>query len=131
MDKDELKNKLTEEEYRVTQEKGTEAPFTGKYVYEKAQGKYSCKICGQELFSSETKLDSTVGPVGLQGWPAFDQAIPGAVEYIEDNSHGMSRTEAVCSKCKSHLGHIFDDDTKTGKHLCINSCSIDLNPEQK
>ncbi|MDQ3075513.1 MAG: peptide-methionine (R)-S-oxide reductase MsrB [bacterium] len=129
MDKDELKKKLTEEEYRVTQEKGTEAPFTGKYWDDKNKGKYACKVCGQALFDSETKLDSSIGPAGLQGWPAFEDAIPGSVEFIQDDSHGMSRTEAVCANCKSHLGHLFDDDTSTGKHLCINSCSIDLEKE--
>lgn len=125
-DKTKLKDILTNEEYHVTQEKGTEKPFANAYWDKKDQGMYKCKVCGQTLFSSDTKLDSSSGPAGLQGWPAFDQAIPGSVEYLDDHSLGMRRTEVVCSKCKSHLGHIFDDDTKTGKHLCVNSCAIDF-----
>jgi peptide-methionine (R)-S-oxide reductase len=125
MDKEELKKKLTEEEYHVTQEKGTEAPFSGKYHKETAEGLYKCKVCGNQLFSSDTKYHSDVP--GLAGWPSFDQALEGSVEYIDDNSMGMHRIEVVCAKCKSHLGHIFDDpDAKTGKHYCINSCSLDL-----
>ncbi len=122
MDKEELKKKLTEEEYRVTQEKATEAPFSGKYVNEHARGKYNCKVCGAELFSSDTKFDSGTG------WPSFDQAIPGAVKTIEDTSHGMVRTEVVCANCGAHLGHVFDDGPveTTGKRFCINSCSLDL-----
>lgn len=127
MNKDELKNKLSEEEYYVTQEKGTEAPFSGKYVNHNEKGSYTCKICGQVLFASDTKMDSNSGPSGLQGWPAFDQAIPGSVEFKDDDSLGMRRTEVVCSKCGSHLGHLFDDNhAKTGKHFCVNSCSIDF-----
>ncbi len=122
MDKEELKKKLTEEEYRVTQEKATEAPFSGKYVNEHARGKYNCKVCGAELFSSDTKFDSGTG------WPSFDQAIPGAVKTIEDTSHGMVRTEVVCANCGAHLGLVFDDGPveTTGKRFCINSCSLDL-----
>jgi len=130
MHKDELKEKLTEEEYRVTQEKGTEAPFSNKYWNENSKGNYACKVCGQVLFSSNTKLDTSKGLIGLQGWPAFADAIPGSVEYRDDDSYGMHRTEVVCSKCKSHLGHIFDDEhASTGKHLCINSCALDLKKE--
>ncbi len=127
MDKEELKKKLTEEEYKVTQEKGTEAPFSGKYVNHNETGMYNCKVCGQTLFASDAKLDSSKGPAGLAGWPSFDQAIPGAVEYREDNSMGMHRTEIVCSRCKSHLGHVFNDESeKTGKHFCLNSCALDF-----
>ncbi len=123
MDKDELKNKLDEETYQVTQEKGTEVPFTGKYVHTKDKGMYNCVICGAKLFESKTKFDSGTG------WPSFDQAISGAVKEIADNSHGMRRTEVVCSNCGAHLGHVFDDGPKetTGKRFCINSCSLDLN----
>lgn len=125
MDKEELKNRLTAEEYHVTQEKGTEAPFSGKYYNETAEGTYTCKVCGTPLFSSEAKYHSDIP--GLAGWPSFDQAIPGSVEYVEDTSMGMNRTEVVCVKCKSHLGHIFDDsEAKTGKHFCMNSCALDL-----
>ena len=126
MNTDNLKQKLTPEEYKVTQEKATEAPFQNKYWDKKDDGMYRCKVCGQPLFASDTKIDSSVGPAGLRGWPAFDDAIPGSVEYRDDDSMGMHRTEAVCANCKSHLGHLFADETKTGKHLCINSCSLDF-----
>ncbi len=127
MDKEELKSKLTKEEYHVTQEGGTEKPFDNKYWNNNEKGMYTCKVCGQTLFASDAKVDSSKGPIGLQGWPAFEDAIPGSVEYREDNSLGMKRTEVVCSKCKSHLGHLFDDhETKTNKHFCVNSCAIDF-----
>jgi peptide-methionine (R)-S-oxide reductase len=125
MDKEELKNKLTEEEYMITQEKGTEAPFAGKYWDTFDDGTYHCKVCGSKLFQSDSKYHSNME--SLRGWPGFDDAIPGSVEFVEDDSHGMKRTEVICSKCKSHLGHIFDEsESRTGKHLCINSCAIDL-----
>lgn len=127
MDKEELKSKLSAEEYHVTQEGGTEKPFDNKYWESSEIGMYACKVCGQTLFASDKKVDSSKGPIGLQGWPAFEDAIPGSVEYKEDNTIGMKRTEVVCSKCKSHLGHLFDDsDTKTNKHFCVNSCAIDF-----
>ena len=129
MDKDELKKKLTPEEYHVTQEKGTEAPFSGKFLNHNEKGSYVCKICGQVLFPSDTKLDSSKLDWGLQGWPAFDQAVPGSIEYREDTSYGLVRTEVVCSNCKAHLGHIFEDDTSTAKHICANSCSLDFKSE--
>ena len=126
---EELKQKLTPEEYHVTQEKGTEAPFSGEYYKETAKGKYNCKVCGNQLFSSDTKYHSDVP--GLAGWPSFDEAIPGAVEYVEDTSMGMNRVEVVCAKCRAHLGHIFDDaEAKTGKHFCINSCALNLHKEE-
>jgi peptide-methionine (R)-S-oxide reductase len=128
MNKEELKTRLTPEEYHVTQEKGTEAPFSGAYYKETAKGKYNCKVCGNQLFSSDTKYHSDAP--GLAGWPSFDEAIPGAVEYVEDTSLGMNRIEVVCANCKAHLGHVFDDpDAKTGKHFCINSCSLNLKKE--
>lgn len=121
MNEDEIKNKLTEEEYRVLREKGTEAPFSGVYVNEKSEGVYKCKVCSNPLFKSYTKFDSGTG------WPSFDEALPNAVEFIEDNSHFMRRTEVVCSVCKSHLGHIFEDGpTETGKRYCMNSVCLDL-----
>ena len=127
MDKEELKSKLTKEEYYVTQEGGTEKPFDNQYWDNSEKGMYSCKVCGQTLFGSDAKVDSSKGPMGLRGWPAFEDAVPGSVEYREDNSLGMKRTEVVCSKCKSHLGHLFDDsETKTSKHFCVNSCAVDF-----
>ena len=117
----EWKEKLTSEQYKVLREKGTEAPGTGKYLHEKRQGTYSCVACGNMLFPSNAKFDSGTG------WPSFDQALSGAVKEIEDNSHGMLRTEVVCAKCGSHLGHIFNDGpTETKKRYCMNSVCLDL-----
>lgn len=121
-------NHLTPEEKRVLLEKGTEAPFSGKYYNETAKGSYVCKVCGNPLFDSTTKYETTTP--GLMGWPSFDTALPGSVEYVPDDSQGMHRTEVVCSVCKCHLGHIFDDgEAKTGKHFCINSCALNLEKE--
>lgn len=122
---EELKKKLTPEEYRVLREKGTEAPFTGKYTFEKKSGTYNCKVCGNQLFSSQAKFDSDTG------WPSFDEALPGAVKYDEDNSNRMARTEVTCAQCGSHLGHVFDDGpTKTGRRYCLNSICLDLEEER-
>lgn len=121
------KKKLTSEQYHILREKGTEKPFSGKYVNEKSKGEYHCAACGNLLFSSEKKAEENNTP-GLAGWPSFEEAIPGSIEYLEDSSYDMQRTEVICAKCKSHLGHLFDDHTtKTGKHYCINSCSLDFN----
>ncbi len=118
---EEWQKMLTPEQYKILREKGTEAPFTGEYVHEKADGTYACVACGNPLFSSDAKFDSGTG------WPSFDQALPGAVETTTDNSQGMSRTEITCARCGSHLGHIFDDGpTATGKRYCINSVCLDL-----
>ncbi len=118
---DEWKKKLTPEQYKVLRERGTEMPFSGKLLHEKKDGMYACAACGQALFSSDAKFDSGTG------WPSFDQALPGAVKNIPDNSHGSSRTEIVCSRCGSHLGHVFDDGpTDTGKRYCLNSVCLDL-----
>ncbi len=125
-DKEELKKKLTEEEYRVTQEKGTEAPFTGAYVDNHEKGSYVCKVCGTPLFASDTKFDSGTG------WPSFDKALPGAVAYTEDSSHGMARTEVTCGHCGAHLGHKFNDGPSetTGERFCMNSCSLYFEEEK-
>ena len=122
---EEWKKELTPEEYKVLREKGTEAPFSGEYYKETATGTYMCKACGNPIFSSNAKYHSDMP--GLAGWPSFDEAIPGSIEFVEDTSMGMHRTEVVCARCKSHLGHIFDDtEAKTGKHYCINSVCLDL-----
>ena len=112
---------LTEEERYVTQEKGTERPFSNKYFDHHENGVYTCKVCGAELFHSSTKFDSGTG------WPSYDAPIKNdAVKYVEDTSRGMSRVEAVCAQCGAHLGHVFDDGPKdtTGKRFCINSASL-------
>jgi peptide-methionine (R)-S-oxide reductase len=120
-DENEWKAKLTPEQYRVLREKGTEAPFSGKLLHVEADGIFRCAACGNALFSSDAKFDSGTG------WPSFDQALPGAVKFNEDSSHGMVRTEVVCAVCDSHLGHVFDDGpTKTGKRYCMNSVCLDL-----
>lgn len=118
---EEWKKVLTPEQYEVMRGGGTEAPFTGKYVHEKEDGMYTCAACGNPLFSSDTKFDSGTG------WPSFDEALPGAVEHRQDTTHGMVRTEVVCAKCGSHLGHLFEDGpTDTGKRYCLNSVCLDL-----
>lgn len=112
---------LTPEQKRILLEKGTEAPFTGKFYAHHENGMYTCAGCGTELFASDTKFDSGTG------WPSFwDSAKPGAVKLQEDTSHGMRRTEAACAKCGGHLGHVFEDGPreKTGKRYCINSGAL-------
>lgn len=124
MNESDIKKKLTPEQYRVLREKGTELPFSGKYVHETKDGMYACMVCETPLFSSKAKFDSGTG------WPSFDESLPGAVEFRPDNSHGMHRTEVVCAKCGSHLGHLFNDGpTATGKRYCLNSVCLDLKQE--
>ncbi len=121
MNEEDIQRKLTPEEYAVLRQGGTEATFSGKYVHEKKVGVYTCKVCGTALFDSTAKFDSGTG------WPSFDQALPGAVEYKEDYGYGMHRTEIVCATCKSHLGHVFTDGpTSTGQRYCLNSVCLDL-----
>lgn len=122
---DEWKEKLDPEAYRVLREKGTEVPFSGEYVDTKEKGTFACKGCGAKLFSSDAKFDSGTG------WPSFEEALPGAIEYREDNSHGMQRTEVVCARCGGHLGHVFSDGpSETGKRYCINSVCLHLEKEE-
>ena len=129
MDEEKLKQKLTPQQYKVLRQKGTEMPFTGKYVHKTAEGNYTCMVCDNPLFPSTAKYHSDIS--GLAGWPSFDQALPGAIKYEKDLSYGMERTEVLCSRCGSHLGHVFDDkDAKTGKHYCLNSVCLDLKEEQ-
>jgi peptide-methionine (R)-S-oxide reductase len=121
----EWKKKLSKEEHKVLREKGTEAPFSGKYVDFNEKGKYVCVACGNVLFDSETKYDSDCG------WPSFYDAKKEAVEFQEDKSFGMKRIEVTCKKCGGHLGHVFEDGPKdkTGKRFCINSVALRFKKE--
>ncbi|MFI7220576.1 peptide-methionine (R)-S-oxide reductase MsrB [Micromonospora maritima] len=121
---DEWRVRLSPEEFRVLREAGTEAPWTGEYVDTKTPGVYHCRACGLELFRSQDKFDSHCG------WPSFDDAIPGAVKEIPDNTLGMRRTEIRCARCDSHLGHVFEGEGFTPKDTrhCVNSISVRLEP---
>jgi peptide-methionine (R)-S-oxide reductase len=122
MDDTELKNKLTPEQYKIMRGKGTEKPFSGKYVHKGKDGIYMCAACNNPLFKSDAQFDSGTG------WPSFDKAIEKSIEYRQEPD---GRTEIICAKCKSHLGHVFDDGpTRTGKRYCINSVCLDLKPKK-
>lgn len=123
---EEWRRELSPEEYEVLRERGTEAPFSGKYLENKEDGVYRCKACGNVLFTSAQKFDSGTG------WPSFtDPAVADNVGTRPDDSYGMNRTEVYCKKCGGHLGHVFDDGPEEagGKRYCINSVCLDFKPE--
>ena len=117
---EEWRKSLTPEQYRILREAGTEAPFTGELLNNKAKGMYVCAACGEPLFGSDTKYDSG------SGWPSFTAPVDkDSVEEKSDQSHGMVRTEVRCAKCEGHLGHVFPDGPgPTGQRYCINSASL-------
>lgn len=122
----EWKKILPKEVYEIAREKGTEWAFTGKYYKTDTKGDYYCVVCGNHLFRSDAKFASSCG------WPSFYESIrPNSVQYIEDRTHGMVRTEVTCGRCDSHLGHIFDDGPPpTNKRFCMNSAVLDFEPDE-
>ena len=123
LNEEEIRQKLTPKQYEILRNGGTEPPFTGKYLKEKSVGIYTCAVCGEELFSSDTKFDSGTG------WPSFSQ--PKNKEHVDlilDRSHGVERVEVKCKKCGSHLGHVFPDGPSSsgGNRFCINSACLNF-----
>lgn len=121
-----VNNNLSDEQKFVLLDKGTEQPFSGELLHNKETGNYQCANCHSILFDSTAKFDSGTG------WPSFDSAIPGSIKEVEDNSHGMRRTEVVCSVCGGHLGHVFNDGPKetTGMRYCINSLALNFDKKE-
>lgn len=123
---EEWRSLLSQEQYSILREKGTERPGTGKFLFNTESGTYTCAACGNELFTSDMKFDSHCG------WPSFDKEIAGGkIITQKDSSHGMIRTEIMCGRCGGHLGHLFDDGpTETGMRYCVNSVSLDFKPKE-
>lgn len=125
---EQIRKKLTPEQYHILREKGTEAPFTGEYLNHKENGMYTCAVCGAEIFSSDTKFNSD------SGWPSFNNpSNTKAVQLVEDNSDGVRRVEVECANCGSHLGHVFKDapNQPTGMRFCINSACLGFEAKAK
>jgi peptide-methionine (R)-S-oxide reductase len=122
---EELRARLTPEQYHVTQQQGTERAFTGEHYRNERDGTYLCVVCGERLFSSSAKYDSG------SGWPSFWKPVAdGSIEERSDRAHGMARTEVRCASCGAHLGHVFEDGPQpTGQRFCINSAALDFKPE--
>jgi peptide-methionine (R)-S-oxide reductase len=125
--KDKWKKTLSPEQYHVLREKGTESPFSGRLLNNRTKGRYACAACGNLIFDSKTKFDSGCG------WPSFYEAKKGSVKLSKDKSRGMERTEVTCTRCNSHLGHVFPDapQTPTGNRYCINSVALDFKENEK
>lgn len=126
MTKDVKNPDLSDEQKAVLFDKATEAPFSGALVYTFDTGDYVCANCGSKLFTSDTKFDAGCG------WPSFDQAVEGSIITEKDTTHGMVRTEIMCTQCGGHLGHVFDDGPKetTGLRYCVNSLSLQFTPKK-
>ncbi len=125
-DEEEWRDRLSEEEYKILRERGTEPAFSGDLLDVKDDGTFRCRGCGTPLFDSETKFDSG------SGWPSFWDAVDDdRIETRPDHSHGTTRTEILCGNCGGHLGHLFDDGPEpTGKRYCVNSASLEFDPEE-